>query len=103
MAKDHRSNPPDAVRYDGTNHFAGKVKEGRCRVCSKNTTLSCMRSLRCDVRLHREHGAVCWDMYHMKRLPQEFQTDDRNRTVLPIRVTEPFCQYAGNVPEMEHT
>jgi len=103
MAKDHRSNPPDAVRYDGTNHFAGKVKEGRCRVCSKNTTFSCMRSLRCDVRLHHEHGAVCWDMYHMKRLPQEFQTDDRNRTVLPIRVTEPFCQYAGNVPEMEHT
>lgn len=24
MARDHRSNPPAAVRYDGTYHFAGK-------------------------------------------------------------------------------
>jgi len=70
MAKDHRSNPPDAVRYDGTDHFTGKVKQGRCRVCSKNTTLS---SMRCDVRLHCERGAVCWDMYHTNSLPQEFQ------------------------------
>lgn len=67
VTKDYRSNPPAAVRYDNADHFPGKVSQGRCRVCSKNTTLSCVR---CEVRLHRERGAHCWDMYHMRSLSQ---------------------------------
>ena len=63
MAKDYRLNPPDAVRYDASDHFAEPVKQGCCQVCSKNTTLSCVR---CEVRLHRELGAVCWNIYHRK-------------------------------------
>ena len=63
MSTELRSNPPAAVRYDGEDHVVVKVTQGRCRVCSKNTTLSCVR---CEVRLHRERGALCWDLYHSK-------------------------------------
>jgi len=64
MSSDLRSNPPTAVRYDDGDHVVGKVTQGRCRVCCKNTTLSCVR---CTVRLHRERGAVCWDLFHAKK------------------------------------
>jgi len=61
MSSDLRSNPPAAVRYDGVDHIVGKVTQGRCQVYCKNTPLSCVR---CEVRLHRERGAACWDLYH---------------------------------------
>ena len=48
------------VRYDGVNHSLDKnAKEGRCKLCSKNTFFRCSK---CNQRLHQK----CFFAYHSK-------------------------------------
>ena len=52
---------PNDIRYDGTGHERKSVKQGRCKVCGDNCRVFCEK---CKVRLHRDKGKPCWDIYH---------------------------------------
>ena len=51
------------VRFDKINHFLGSTSQERCKMCKKNTKTMCKK---CNVRLHAEHGKLCFEMYHNK-------------------------------------
>ena len=53
--------PPETARFDGLNHKSICVKQGRYKVCKRNTVLACQK---CDVRLHNKRGTKCFQIYH---------------------------------------
>lgn len=57
----HQADLPPAVRYDGVGHTRVQCSQGRCRVCSKNTTVMCAK---CCARLHSDRGKTCFVDYH---------------------------------------
>ena len=52
---------PVEIRLDNENHVFDTIKQGRCRICGKNTTKHCAK---CKVRLHTDRGKMCWYQYH---------------------------------------
>jgi len=59
-----RSRLPINVRLDGAGHHPVPCAQGRCVVCSKNTTASCKK---CEVRLHYSRGSQCFHVYHERK------------------------------------
>ena len=55
------ANLPQDIRTDGVGHKKVSVKQGRCKVCTKNTCYMCEK---CNVRLHVERGKTCFETYH---------------------------------------
>ena len=49
------------IRFDHINHYKITITEGRCKICQKNAQYKCQK---CNVRLHSDKGAVCFDLYH---------------------------------------
>jgi len=47
----HQVDLPPVVRYDGTDHNQIQCSQGRCRDCSKNTTVMCAK---CNARRHSD-------------------------------------------------
>ena len=52
---------PKDIRFDQINHYKITTTQGRCKICQKNTRYKCQK---CNVRLHSDKGAVCFDLYH---------------------------------------
>jgi len=52
---------PLEVRLDKEGHLLDTIKQGRCRICKRNTTKFCTK---CEVRLHTDRGKSCWYQYH---------------------------------------
>lgn len=55
----------DDIRYDNVEHPREITTQGRCYVCKKNTKIKCAK---CNVRLHRDRGATCFDEYHLLKM-----------------------------------
>ena len=62
----HQVDLPPVVRYDGIGHNRIQCSQGRCRVCSKNTTVMCAK---CNARLHSDRGKTCFVDYHTITMP----------------------------------
>lgn len=59
--------PIEEIRYDNTGHFLNFTTQGRCRLCSKFTTVICMK---CNVRLcfvAGKNNRNCHLEYHVKK------------------------------------
>ena len=52
---------PKDIRFDQINHYKITTTQGRCKICQKNTRYKCQK---CNVQLHSDKGAVCFDLYH---------------------------------------
>ena len=52
---------PANIRFDGIDHAKFLTTQGRCKICQKNARYMCGK---CDVPLHCDKGAACFDMYH---------------------------------------
>jgi len=63
----HQADLPPVVRYDGIGHKRIQCSQGRCRVCSKNTTVMCAK---CNARLHSDRGKTCFVDYHTITMPK---------------------------------
>lgn len=48
---------PDAIRFDGKNHYAMPSKQKWCAACGKHCNTMCTK---CDIGLHRR----CFELYH---------------------------------------
>ena len=57
------ANLPSDLRHDSVDHFKVSTTQGRCKICHKNTHYMCEK---CNVRLHSDKGAVCFEMYHTR-------------------------------------
>ena len=50
------------IGFDQINHYKITATQGRCKICQKNTPCKCQK---CNVRLHSDKGAVCFDLEHL--------------------------------------
>ena len=49
---------PKDIRFDQINHYKITTTQGRCKICQKNRRY---KSQKCNVRLHSDKSAVCFD------------------------------------------
>ena len=52
---------PKNIQFDQINHYKITATQGRRKMCQKKTRYKCQK---CNVRLHSDEGAVCFDLCH---------------------------------------
>ena len=51
---------PNDIRFDGIGHMRQSAKQGRCKICQKNTRVMYSKCGVCGVCFHSEENAVCF-------------------------------------------